>query len=132
MQECWERGNCLNVLMCTDFYWWCVEKWCSVTRCSKTFSIFKRIAPIFRYFCLSVPREFHPFEEINFVYPENTNTLSFYFCIIQTRTKCYCLTNSFVWKKCMFNVDHNKREKLFYEIIKDNCKTLFIDFLAIE
>ena len=27
----------------------------------------------------------------------------------------------------MFNVDHTKREKLFYEIIKDNCKT-FIGF----
>ena len=59
--------------------------------------------------------------------PKHTNTLTFYFCIIQTRTKCYCLTNSFVEKKCMFNVDHTKREKLFYEIIKDNCKT-FIGF----
>ena len=65
------------------------------------------------------------------MYPENTNTLSFYFCIIQTRTKCYCLTNSFVLKKWMFNVDHNKREKLFYEIIKDYCKT-FICFQTIH
>ena len=103
----WERGNCLNVLMRIDFYWWwwvvyfysslSVRTFRRIWRCSdKTLPMFKEIAPIFRYFCLSVPREFHLFEEINFVYPENTNTLSFYFGIIQTRTKCYCLTNSFV------------------------------------
>ena len=41
--------------------------------------MFEEIAPIFRYFCLSVPCEFQPFEEINFVYPETHKHINFLF-----------------------------------------------------